>query len=140
MSFRGVIVDGLPAPMRMITLQQLHVAIPLSIRSPPQQNPQVIPSLKLIWHLKRMHLRKQSTLTINLFRCHNVDGSDIQLSSLKLVVYPIIYQGSSTIQKVVGLGISEPSTVGISGWIPKRPPRRDCINSSQSLVPHHPPV
>ena len=105
------------------------------------KTPQVIPSLKQPDGIrKECHLRKESTLTINLFRCHTLDGSEIQLSSLKLVVYPIIYQGSSTIQKVVGLGISEPSTVGISGRIPKRPPRRDCINSSQSLAPHHPPV
>ena len=38
-----------------------------------------------------------------------VDGSEI-LHHLRLVVYPVIYEGLYTSQ-VVGLGISEPSTV-----------------------------
>ena len=46
---------------------------------------------------------------------HTVDGSEIWRSPVDMVQIPIIYQGFSTIQTVVGLGISEPSTV-CSKW------------------------
>ena len=39
-----------------------------------------------------------------------VDGSEIRRSPVDMVKYPIIYDGFHTCQ-VVGLGISEPSTV-----------------------------
>ena len=69
-----------------------------------------------------------------------VDASEIWGSPVDMVKYPHYLQGPSTIQTVVGLGISEPSTVfslGKSGidWMPLAPwsRRRNGVDFSEPL-------
>ena len=57
-----------------------------------------------------------------IFIVYRIMTGYLPMHQLRLIVYPIIYQGFGTIQTVVGNGISEASTVWINVVVNLHPP------------------